>query len=382
VGGETAAGLALWEPLPGDVIGTYAHVLSGAFSPDGTRFALVGRDVRLFDAATGRQLRTVSPHAGSILAPVFSPDGSLLAVPGTAGTGLLDLRTGRNLKLTANPAPETPSTYTTAVGDFSPDSRLYAAWSPTGAVTVWSTSTGQVVAHLRRHAGAVTTVQFSPDGRLIASAGLDHMTYLEPADGHGPVRTLRSPGAVAGLGFSPDGRRLATVTTYAGGNGELQLWDARTGRQIGRPVGNAGSYLRFLPGGHELITGSSTAGIDVVEVKDAGLRDQGSIGTSDALDAVLLGANEAGGLVLTMELGAERIYSLAGVQQIGTLGVRDHFQTVVSSPSGTRVLTIDLPHADDGGGTEVARLYACDACGSLPEARRYAQALLREAAIP
>jgi WD40 repeat protein len=48
-----------------------------AFSPDGRRAVSAGadHDVRLWDVATGRQLRTFAGHTGTVWGIAYSPDG-------------------------------------------------------------------------------------------------------------------------------------------------------------------------------------------------------------------------------------------------------------------------------------------------------------------
>jgi WD40 repeat protein len=52
-----------------------------AFSPDGRLLATVGRDTtaRVWDSATGQQLRTLTGHDAEVEGVAFSPDGRLLA---------------------------------------------------------------------------------------------------------------------------------------------------------------------------------------------------------------------------------------------------------------------------------------------------------------
>ena len=82
------------------------------------------------------------------------------------------------------------------------------------------------------HAGAVWSASFSPDGKWVVTASIDHTARLWDAATGAPLgKALAHNGRVYSAMFSPDGARVVT----ASGDIAARIWDAVTGRRSALP---------------------------------------------------------------------------------------------------------------------------------------------------
>ncbi|WOB43987.1 hypothetical protein HNI00_13140 [Thermoleptolyngbya oregonensis NK1-22] len=161
----------------------------------------------------------------------FAPDGKTLAL-GSADTNLylLDLQSRTTTALSGHTASIMSVQY-------SPDGRLIASVGDDGALRLWTRrADGSFAPHqaiLAHPASRIWSVAFSPDGRQVATAAIDRTVKvwgLEP-DGRlspEPKLTLADHlGAVWGVAFSPDGTWLVST----GRDRTIRRW-SRTGELL------------------------------------------------------------------------------------------------------------------------------------------------------
>ncbi|MEU2790425.1 helix-turn-helix domain-containing protein [Streptomyces sp. NPDC007100] len=140
---------------------------------------------------------------------------------------------------------------------YSPDGRTLATAGLDRTVKLWSTATHQLTATLTGHTSGVRGLAFSPDGRILAAAGDDATVKLWDTTTHREAATLAGHArGVRSVAFSPDGRTLAT----AGSDRTARLWDVRSRRQAAVLSGHSGAvtHAAFSPDGSVL----ATAGAD------------------------------------------------------------------------------------------------------------------------
>jgi WD40 repeat protein len=153
---------------------------------------------------------------------------------------------------------------------FSPDGRLLATACTDNVARLWSVPDGKSLAILSGHSNSLRSVSFSPDGRTLATACADHTAQLwSVPDGQSLATLSGHSGSVSSVSFSPDGRFLATGSD----DKTARLWSVPDGTLLVTLSGHS-DWVRsvsFSPDGRTLATGNDDKTIRLWNVPDGRL---------------------------------------------------------------------------------------------------------------
>lgn len=171
--------LAVWRPSHGrraEVIADLVNPSLPVYSSDGTMMATAGTSTGVTVWARSDYRRVARFDAGSSWYThlAFSPDDAYLVTSGDKGVLHLWSVDEERMVGRVDAAADITSL------DFSPDGGLLAVGGLGGKVMLYETDGWSRVADLRGHAGQVLEVEFSPDGALLAVAGDDGLRLWDP----------------------------------------------------------------------------------------------------------------------------------------------------------------------------------------------------------
>ncbi|WP_119730170.1 WD40 repeat domain-containing serine/threonine protein kinase [Thermomonospora amylolytica] len=154
---------------------------------------------------------------------------------------------------------------------FSPDGKILASAGNDKTVRLWDVATRTALGRpLTGHTSHVESVAFSPDGKILVSASADKTVRLwDMATRTALGRPLTGHTAhIESVAFSPDGRTVASASS----DQTVRLWDVATRTALGEPLTGHTGYtyaVAFSPDGRIL---ASTSADETVRLWDMATR--------------------------------------------------------------------------------------------------------------
>jgi len=213
-------------------------VFGVSFSPDATRVAIGCADklVRAFDVATGAEVMKCDNHIDWVFATAFAKDGArVVSASRDKAVKLIELASGRLIDDINRPREPVlslarhPKEDWVAYGSDAGAVRLHRIEPRGGRLAEGDDKENSFIREFERLKGAVQALAFSADGETlaVASVGGEWRTF-KTSDGK-RLAGSKEPGApIYAVACDPEGRWIAT----SGVEGKVRLWEAKTGAPV------------------------------------------------------------------------------------------------------------------------------------------------------
>jgi RNA polymerase sigma factor (sigma-70 family) len=227
----------LWEVATGKELrkleGHTGGVYSLGFLPGGKKAVSGGAEgtIRIWDLETGKELKRLEGHEGTVYGLAVSPDGKSLLTGGEDATvRLWDLASGREVRRFDGHTDKVRAVA------FSPNGKqaLSGGVLSDPTLRLWDVATGKELAKYASDSEGIASVAFSADGKLALAGCMDNVvTLLKLSDGT-QTRLEGHTKQIHGAVFTPDGQRVLSASY----DQTVRLWDVATGKELCRFFGH------------------------------------------------------------------------------------------------------------------------------------------------
>ncbi len=213
--GDETARIWLWDVKTGKKIREFPRekghtkgIQSFSFSPDGTKFASVGKDdvIKVWSTAGGHPIATIEGKGANFYGLAFLPNGSIATGTLAEGMRLYSASYGLAATMKLGGGQGANDVAVNKLGT------IGVTAGRDGAVTVWDLKSRLKLAAMPGHTDWVTAVAVAPNGRVAASSSTDASVVLWDIKGFKKIATIGNRAFVDSLvAFTSDGRYLLTT---------------------------------------------------------------------------------------------------------------------------------------------------------------------------
>jgi WD40 repeat protein len=233
------------------------------------------RTIHVWDAASGRLLRTLTGHSDAVNSVAWLPNRHLLASGSNDGTVRLWNGEGGRLISTMEPSFfEHLMEVSGVIRAIAPtgDGSMIASTSGRGVVRLWDVDSGRLSGVLRGHSQHMTAVASSADNRLLASCdsgeGRDRICLWDWKQQKLVLDFAMRGAGISCLAFSPD----ATVLASGGADSTIRLWNTSNAQGLRILTATAPiNSVAFSPDGALIAAGAANGSLRIWDAQDRGL---------------------------------------------------------------------------------------------------------------
>ena len=329
--------LKMWELATGrELRSAEAHagsVNALSLTPDDQVLVSASSDttLKVWNLDSGEELRTLTGHTGAVNGMAVTSDGRLVVSASTDGTlKVWNLASGEELR--------TLTGHTGAVNGvaITSDDRWAVSASSDRTLKVWELSSGTELRALVGHTNEVTAVVVTPDARLVVSVSFDNRVRVwDLADGHETLAIEGHPFGIHTVALTPDGRLVLTgAGSISGGDNTIKVWDIRTGELQHTFWGhmNQVNVIVVSPDSQQVISASSDRTLRLWELASMN-RPADAPTTTDWVNG--LTATPDGQFVISASRKKLRVWGIHNSTELYTLASGpEYLRSVALTPDG------------------------------------------------